>query len=134
VLVGALEHLVAVDAAAVVRDADRDGRAVAARAQREPARFGLSLLAPHLRRLEPWSIALRSRCTIGSPTSSSIERSSSTSLPFDRELHRLADGSRRIADQAREAVEHLPHGHHAARHDLVLQVGHEARRLRDRLG
>ena len=29
----------------------------------------------------PWSIALRSRCTIGSPISSSIERSSSISLP-----------------------------------------------------
>ena len=51
----------------------------------------------------PWSIALRSRCTIGSPTSSSIERSSSTSfpsivnstgLPTDRAASRTRRGKR----------------------------------------
>ncbi len=40
---------------------------------------------------------------------------------------------RGIADQSREAVEHLTDGHHAARHDLFVQIRDEPRCLRERL-
>ncbi|HKE48134.1 MAG TPA: hypothetical protein VKB52_08710, partial [Rhodanobacteraceae bacterium] len=45
-----------------------------------------------------------------------------------------AERAGRVADDARESVEHLPDRHHPTRHDAILQVRDEPRRLCDRLG
>ena len=51
--------------------------------------------------------------------------------PFDLELDFLAECLRRIAHDAWKALEHSPHRHHSARHNLVLEIGEDLRRAQD---
>jgi len=54
-------------------------------------------------------------------------------FPLDDEIDLLADVLRRVAHDARKAIEDLRHRNHAARRDLIAQLRDESRRMRDRL-
>ena len=127
------QHLLAVDAAAVVRDADRHRRAVTQCAQGQSPRLRLPLGFALVGGLD--AVVDRVAQQMHDRVADLVEhRPVELDLfALDRELHWLANRSRSVSDQAREAVEPLPHGHHAAGHDLVLQVGDEPRGLRHRL-
>src|SRR5450756_1150751 len=57
--------------------------------------------------------------------------------PFDLEIDLFPERARGVAHHAWKALEYLPHGNHAARHDLVLEssqdLGGTERRLEQRL-
>ena len=69
----------------------------------------------------PWSSALRTRCTSGSPSASTTVRSSSVSLPDELQLDLLAELARQVADEAREAQEDDVDRDHPDLHDHRLE-------------
>src|SRR6266511_3380042 len=123
------QNAAAIDAAAVVRDADRDAGALAHRREDDLAfRVFLGALALG-RRLDamvhgvPQQVHERiAQLVEDLPVELDL-------FAFDAERHLLPQLPRDVAHQPWKTVEHLPHRRHARLNDLVLEIGGEARDL-----
>src|SRR6185437_7337260 len=127
------ENLVAIDPAAVVLHAHRHHLPFARDRERELPRALLPRAHSVVRLLDA---VVRSVAQQVNDRLADLVEHRAIELDLaanQRELDLLAERVRGVADETRETVEHLANRHHAARHDLLVQLGDEPRRLRQRL-
>ncbi len=129
----AREHLLAIDAAPVILHAHCDHLPLAGDRERElaGARFPVALAHIGLLDAVVGGVAQQMHDRLADLVE---HRTVELDLaPVEGELDLLSQRVRGIADEARKAIEHLADGHHAARHDLVVEIGDEPRCLRERV-
>ena len=81
----------------------------------------------------PWSSALRTRCTSGSPIASTTRAVQLGLLADELEVDLLVQARREVADEPREAQQHGLDRDHPDAHDELLQRVRAAGQLRHRL-